>query len=150
MRDSHPSVECIFALVVAAVLLVINHIWLMTTTELTRLKYKMYATPEEWTASGTLKEDTSKEGLSEIERRHNAHRNATENTVYFVFLAIVLSLVSPPVLAAQIWIIGFAVARLGYTFSYLSGKDNARGLFMSLSLVAMYGMVSYLAISVFL
>ena len=145
-----PATDIICALAIAGVLLAINHSWLMTSTELTRLKYKIYATPEEWAASGTVKEDASKEGLNELERRHNAHRNTTENTVYFVFLAAILSLVSPSVLAAQIWIIGFAVARLGYTFSYLAGRDDARGLFMSLSLTAIYGMASYLAIGVLL
>ncbi len=46
-----PSAECIRALVIAAVLLVINHTWIMTTTELTRVRFKMYSTPEEWAAS---------------------------------------------------------------------------------------------------
>ena len=142
-----PSSECVFALVIAATLLVINHTWLMTSTELTRLNYSMHATPEEQDASGNQKEDISKEGLRELERRHNAHRNATENTTHFVFLAFVLSLTSPTALAAQFWIIGYAVARLGYTFSYLSGRDGARGLCMSLSLIAMYGIASYLAVS---
>ena len=87
------------------------------------------------------------EGLRELERRHNAHRNTTENVVYFIILALVFVIVSPPTIATQVWIIGFAVARLGYTYSYLAGRDNVRGLFMSLSLLAMYGMASYLAIS---
>ena len=143
-----PSVAFIVALVISAALLVINHTWLMTTTELTRVRFGMYATPEEWTASGTRSQDAPEEGLRELERRHNAHRNTTENTVYFALLAGIFVLVSPPALAAQAWIIGFAVARLGYTYSYLVGNTNVRGFFMSLSLLAMYGMASYLAISV--
>ena len=142
-----PSAGCIRALVIAAVLLVINHTWIMTTTELTRVRFKMYSTPEEWAASGTSPQDAPEEGLRELERRHNAHRNTTENTIYFILLAIVLVLVSPTTVAAQAWIVGFAVARLGYTFSYLAGKDAARGLFMSVSLLAMYGIVSYLVMS---
>ena len=142
-----PSVECIVALVISAVLLVINHTWIMTTTELTRVRFNMYSTPEEWAASGTSREDSPEEGLRELDRRHNTHRNTTENTVYFVLLSLVFALVSPPTAAAQAWIIGFAVARLGFTYSYLAGKDAARGLFMSLSLMAMYGMASYLVMS---
>jgi uncharacterized MAPEG superfamily protein len=144
---SLPSTESIRALVIAAVLLVINHTWLMTTTELTRVRFKMFATPEEWAASGTSQRDAPEEGLRELERRLNAHRNTTENTIYFVFLAIALVLASPPVLATHVWFIGYAVARLGYTLGYLSGNGNARGLFMSLSLLAMYGIASYLAMS---
>ena len=144
-----PSAESINALVIAAVLLVINHTWLMTSTELTRVRFKMFATPEEWTASGTRQQDVPEEGLRELERHHNTHRNTTENTVYFILLALIFVLVSPTIIAAQIWIIGFAVARLGYTYSYLAGKDKARGFFMTISLLAMYGMASYLMLSLF-
>ena len=48
-----PSAKLVVALIIAAALLVINHTWLMTTTELTRARFKMYSTPEEWAASGT-------------------------------------------------------------------------------------------------
>ena len=142
-----PSAECIRALVIAAVLLVINHTWIMTTTELTRVQFKMYSTPEEWAASGTRQQDAPEEGVDELQRRHNAHRNTTENTVYFILLALVFVLLTPTPVAAQAWLVGFALARLGYTYSYLAGKDDARGLFMSLSLLAMYGMASYLVMS---
>ena len=142
-----PSAECIRALIIAAVLLVINHTWIMTTTELTRVRFKMYSTPEEWAASGISRQDAPEKGLRELERRHNTHRNTTENTIYFILLALVFVFVSPTTVAAQAWIVGFAVARLGYTYSYLAGKDNARGLFMSLSLLAMYGIASYLVMS---
>lgn len=141
-----PSPKCIQALIVSAILLVVNHTWLMTTTELTRVRFSMYATPEEWAAHGTSLQDAPEEGLRELERRHNIHRNTTENVVYFIFLALILVLISPIIIAAQVWIVGFAVARLGYTYSYLTGKDDIRGIFMSLSLLAMYGMSSYLAI----
>lgn len=142
-----PSVELILPMVIAAVLLVINHTWLMTTTELTRVQFNMYATPEEWAASGTSQEDIPKEGSRELERRHNVHRNTTENAIYFILLAFVFFLISPTTLAAQVWFIGFSIARLGYTYSYLAGRDNVRGLFMTFSLLAMYGIASYLAMS---
>ena len=142
-----PSAECLRALVIAAVLLVINHTWIMTSTELTRVRFKMYSTPEEWAASGTSRHDAPEEGLRDLERRHNVHRNTTENTIYFILLILAFVLVSPTTVSAQAWIVGFAVARLGYTYSYLAGKDGARGLFMSLSLLAMYGIASYLVMS---
>lgn len=145
-----PATEIIFALAAAAVLLVANHTWLMTSTELTRLKYGMQATPEEWDEGRTKREDVSPEGWRELERRHNAHRNATENTVYFVLLALIVSITSPTILAAQVWILAFAIARLGYTFCYLKGMSGARGLFMSLSLLSIYGLASYLAVGLFL
>jgi len=144
-----PSAACMRALVIAAVLLLFNHTWLMTATELTRGRFRMHATPEEWAASGTSCDDVSREGVRELGRHHNAHRNATENTVYFSLLAVVFALASPSAVVAQVWIVGFAVARLGYTHSYLRGQDGARGLFMTFGLLAIYGMTSYLALSLF-
>lgn len=144
---SFPSIELISALVLAAVLLIINHAWLMTATELTRVRFKMHSTPEEWAANGKQAEDAPSEGVRELKRHHDTHRNTTENIVYYILLVFLFILSSPPNIAAQVWIVGFAVARLGYTYSFLSGKDNARGLFMTLSLLPMFGMASYLVIS---
>ena len=107
----------------------------------------MHSTPEEWAASGTKSEDAPKEGTRELKRHHDTHLNTTENIVYYILLALLFVFASPPDIAAQIWLVGFAVARLGYTYSFLSGKDNARGLFMTLSLLPMFGMASYLVIS---
>ncbi|WP_108813638.1 MAPEG family protein [Loktanella sp. Alg231-35] len=142
-----PEPAVVIALSISAVLLLGNHTWLMTSTELTRLKYNMHATPEEWAASNHVPEDVSAKGLQELERRHNAHRNTTENVVYFVILAALVSIVSPVVLAAQVWVLGFAAGRIGHSFSYLAGFDGLRGISMSISLVSLYGLASYLAIS---
>lgn len=144
---SIPAIEIVSALIIASVLLVINHAWLMTTTELTRLKHTLYATPEEWAKSGGDPQSASALGMQELERRHNAHRNTTENAVYFCLLAALFTVTSPSTLAAQVWLIGFAIARLGYTYSYIAGRDNLRGVFMSLSLLAMFGLASYLLLS---
>ncbi len=142
-----PAKEIAVSLALAAAVLAAHHSWLMTSTELTRLEYGLHATPEEWEAAGRQPDQASAQGLRELERRHNAHRNATENTVQFVFAALVMSLVTPTILAAQIWIAGFVIGRLGHTYCYLAGKDGIRGLFMSLSLLSLYGMASYLVIS---
>lgn len=142
-----PSRGILVALVISAVALLANHTWLMTSTELTRLKYKLHATPEEWAASEQPRPDASDAGVQELERHHNAHTNATENTVYFAVLALLISVASPVTLAAQVWIIGFAAGRCGHALSYLSGRDGLRGIFMSVSLTSLYGLASYLALS---
>jgi len=145
-----PSIASIRALAIAAILLMINHTWLMTATELTRVKFKMFATPEEWIASKTNRKDVSEEGKYELERHHNTHRNTTENTIYYILLSLIFVFISPSTMATQIWLIGFPVARLGYTYSYLKGNDNLRGAFMSLCLLSLFGMASYLFLSLFL
>ena len=142
-----PAMNSVRALVAAAILLLVNHSWLMTATEVTRARFKMFATPEEWIASGTKSQDASAAGLRELKRHHNAHRNATENTVYYALLSFIFVMVSPTTIAALIWLIVFPIARLGHTYSYLHGRDNARGVFMTLSLLSVYGMGSYLASS---
>jgi uncharacterized MAPEG superfamily protein len=144
-----PSADVVYALAIAGILLLLNHTWLMTATELTRLNYGISASHEEWAENGNRKQDVVEQGWIELDRHHNAHRNATENTVYFALLAFAVSMVSPSILSAQIWTIGFAVARLGYTYSALRGKSSLRGLFMSLSLLALYGLASYLILSSF-
>lgn len=142
-----PSSESYAALTVAGVLLLANHSWLMTATELTRGRFSLATTPEERLAKGIDGQMPSQAAVDELGRHHNAHRNSTENAVYFVLLVLILVFVSPPILAVQVWAIGFGVARLGYTYSYLAGKTGLRGLFMSLSLLPLYGMASYLVLA---
>lgn len=143
-----PSIGIVKVLSLSAVLLTINHSWIMTATELTRLRFKIYASPEEWKDSGLSKSNITDEGQFEIERHLNTHRNTTENIVYYIFLAGIFSLVSPSILTASLWLLIFPIARLGYTYCYFSGRDNVRGVFMSLTLLSVYGMSSFLAISI--
>jgi hypothetical protein len=39
---------------------------------------------------------------------------------------------------------------LGHTFSYLTGRDSLRGIFMSISLASLYGLASYLIVCLFM
>lgn len=143
-----PDQIVVAAFATSAALLLGNHTWLMTSTELARLQYDLHATPEEWQEAGLDRDNASQIGLQELERRHNAHRNATENTVYFAVFAGLVSLISPTPMAAAIWMLAFAIGRLGHTFSFLTGRDSLRGVFMSLSLTSLYGMASYALLAV--
>lgn len=134
----------------ASVLLLANHIWLMTTTELLRLKHGLQATPEEYAARGLDPTAVSAEAQTELTRRHNAHRNATENTVYFAVLAIPFLLLSPPVWLTALWMLGFGLGRLGHAGAFLTGRAGWRGLFMSLSLTALFGLAIWPLLTLFL
>lgn len=138
-----PSHGTVLALGLCGVLLLVNHTWLMTSTELTRLKHDLSATPEERRDRGPALADITPIAREALERRHNAHRNTTENIVHFAILALPFALISPSVPAAFAWIAGFGAARLGYTYCYLSANTAGRGVFMSLGLLALYGMAEY-------
>ncbi|WP_417445546.1 MAPEG family protein [Kangiella sp.] len=145
IQISNPSRELLGLISFSAIILVINHSWIMTVTELTRNRYKIFASPEEWTSSGYKKLDVTEKGSFEIDRCLNTHRNTTENIVYYILFLFVFSFVSPSQIAAWVWVLVFPISRLGYTYSYFTGSDNARGIFMSLSLLSVYGIASYLA-----
>ncbi|MEW6992594.1 MAPEG family protein [Colwelliaceae bacterium 6441] len=146
VQISTPSKELFGIISISAIILVINHSWIMTVTELTRNRYKIFASPEEWLSNGCKKQDVTDKGSFEIERCLNTHRNTTENSIYYVLFVFVFSFVTPSQLAAWAWILVFPISRLGYTYSYLTGKDNIRGVFMSLTLLSVYGIASYLAL----
>ena len=141
---SLPDREALMVLAVAGGLLLLNHGWLMTSTEFARARFGLHATPEEWTKSGKDPERASREGLDEVARRHHSHRNTTENAVYFAMLSVLLLWVSPPISVVVTWGLLFPLSRLGYTYGYLSARTGIRGLFMSLSLIALYGIATYL------
>lgn len=135
-----PSTAVLGALGTAAVLLLANHIWLMTATELTRLKHDLSATPEEREAAGRTGTAIPPTAQEALDRCHNAHRNTTENAVYFVMLAGLAALITPTPIAMWLWCAGFGLARLGYSFAYLTARTGLRGLFMSLGLICLYGL----------
>lgn len=138
-----PSKQIMGVWVFAVAALILNHSWLMTGTELTRLKFELHATPEEWSANERDPDKASKLGLQELDRHHNAHRNTTENVVYFGLVSAALMFITPGEIAAQSWIAGFAIGRIGHSFSYLTRQDGLRGFFMSLSLLSLYGGATY-------
>lgn len=142
-----PSTATLAALSLSAVLLLVNHGWLMTATELTRVRFGLQATPEEWAESGRDPADAPVAGRLALERCHNAHRNTTENVVYSGLAALAFVFASPPVVVAWLWPVGFAAARLLYTGSYLSARTGLRGLAMSLALLCLCGLVSYPALA---
>ncbi|WP_299419577.1 MAPEG family protein [uncultured Shimia sp.] len=142
-----PTKPILIAFTISGLLLLANHVWLMTSTELTRLKYGLQATPEEWAKAGKVETEADPTGVREVKRHHDAHNNASENTLYFVVLAPAMMLISPTESLAFIWMVGFALGRLGHAYAYLSGKDGLRGIFMSVSLMSLFGMASYVALA---
>lgn len=63
-----PSKSLLIALTISAMMLLANHIWLMISTELTRLKHGLQATPEEWAKAGKSEADADPTGVREVKR----------------------------------------------------------------------------------
>lgn len=126
--------------------LIVNHTWLMTHTEVTRARFGLFATPEEEAESNPISQGVT--NTQELNRSHAAHRNLTENTVHFALALPVFLFLSPPATLAATWLCGYAIMRLGHTYFFLSGNANLRGVFMTGSLVALYGLVTYPLISI--
>ncbi|MBM7034912.1 MAPEG family protein [Vibrio ulleungensis] len=141
-----PSNFSLAIMTISAVLMCLNHTWLMTVTELTRVRFHIQTTPEEWSDSSVARDEIPQKGWDELARARNAHRNCTENSVYFVMLGIPLMFCSANDIVS-VWLLEFALGRLGHTYGYLYKSDVLRGLFMSISLLAMYGMATYLLMS---
>ncbi len=142
-----PTEQTILALTISAALLLINHTWLMTSTELTRVVLGISATPEDALENGSLSTASSFSSHEEITRRQNAHRNLTENAVYFPLLVMGIATVSPSQLAVTAWLLGFSIGRVGHTYGYLTKSTSVRGISMSLSLLSLYGIAGYLLIA---
>lgn len=140
-----PTLETVGYLALSIFLLTANHTWLMTDTEIARSRYGLFATPEE-RAESDVRHDAPPD-TTELQRSHASHRNLTENTVHFALAASAFVLLSPPEPLAALWLVGFGVTRLGHTFFFLAGNANWRGVFMTLSLVALYGVATYPLIS---
>jgi len=97
IQISNPSRELLGVISFAAIILVINHSWIMTVTELTRNRYKIFASPEERILSGYDKLDVTRKGSFEIERCLNTHRNTTENIVYYILFLFCFLCITQPI-----------------------------------------------------
>lgn len=137
---SWPENTVLIAIALATGLLIVNHSWIITATELARLKHGIYVVPEEIPSEKQATYAPSSEGQADVARCHNIHRNTTENVVYIFPLAIAIWLAAPQLTESAIWIVTFAVARLGYTYSYLRANTALRSVCMTASLLAMFGL----------
>ena len=128
MAVSLPSHGGMAAAVITAVVLVVNHSWIMTKTELTRIDYNIAVTPEEAAGARALLEDRGSEATRALGRVHNTHRNSTENTVLFALLLPLFLVSSPTDMAVWVWCLSFGLGRLGHTYGYLTAHTGLRGI----------------------
>jgi glutathione S-transferase len=107
-------------------------------TSILRLRRKTYATPEDYAWQGARPPGGPDE---DIERLRRAHRNDLENILPFFAVGFFYALTHPSMLAAQIYFIGFAVARILHSIFYIRALQPHRTIAFGAGALLMLGMV---------
>lgn len=79
------------------------------------------------------------EDPAEVQRVLRAHRNTTDNTLPFLFVALVFVMAGPSALEAYIFLYGFLAARVLYSVCYLKGLQPWRTIFYGISVLLAAG-----------
>src|SRR5262245_35333988 len=94
-----------------------------TYTSVLRLRRRVFATPEDYRLQGLAPRETRDE---EIERVRRAHQNDLENILPFFVVGFVFLMTRPTLLAAQIYGIGYLIARILHSVFYIRGMQPHR------------------------
>jgi len=76
---------------------------------------------------------------AEVARVLRAHRNTADNTLPFLFVALVFVMAGPSALEAYIFLYGFMAARVLYSVCYLKGVQPWRTIFYGISVLLAAG-----------
>ena len=123
MRDAllaNPALR-LFAIVSLILVLKMAAVGLYTSTM--RIGRKVFATPEDYALQGL---QTRAASDPDIERVRRAHQNDLENILPFFVVGFFFALTRPPLLAAEILFIGFAVARILHSVFYIRAMQPHR------------------------
>jgi len=131
-----PAVR-LFAIV--ALLLVLKMVAVQLYTSFLRLRSNVYATPEDYILRGLTPPTVTRN--EQIERVRRAHQNDLENILPFLAVGFLYALTRPTPLAAQIYFIGFLVARVLHSVFYIRGMQPHRTIAFSVGSVLMVVML---------
>ena len=111
----------LFAIVSLILVLKMAAVGVYTST--LRIGRKVFATPEDYALQGMQAKAVSD---PDIERIRRAHQNDLENILPFFVVGFFFALTHPPLLAAEIFFIGFALARILHSVSYIRSMQPHR------------------------
>jgi uncharacterized MAPEG superfamily protein len=111
----------LFALVY--LLLVLKIAAVGSYTSVLRLRRKVFATPEDYKLQGLTPRPIVDE---DIERVRRAHQNDLENILPFFIVGLVYLMTRPSMLSAQIYGIGYLVARTLHSIFYIRSMQPHR------------------------
>ena len=92
-------------------------------TSVLRLSRKVFATPEDYKLQGLAPRQQTD---PDIERVRRAHQNDLENVLPFFVVGLVFLMTHPSLLAAQIYGIGYLVARTLHSVFYIRSMQPYR------------------------
>lgn len=127
-----------FAYAVSSVVLSFNMFVLWNMSGGVRGKTGTTANPED---AAAFKRNVAEADPPEVARVLRAHRNSTDNSVPFMILGLIFTMLGPGALEAQILFYGFAAARVLYSFFYLKAiqpwrtASYALGVLLTLALM---------------
>ena len=116
----------LFAIVSLILVLKMAAVGVYTST--LRIGRKVYATPEDYALQGMQAKAV---GDADIERIRRAHQNDLENILPFFVVGFFFALIRPPLLAAEIFFIGFALARILHSVFYIRAMQPHRTIAFS-------------------
>ena len=111
----------LFAIVSLILVLKMAAVGVYTST--LRIGRKVYATPEDYALQGMQAKAGSD---ADIERVRRAHQNDLENILPFFLVGFLFALTRPPLLAAEICFVGFALARILHSVFYVRAMQPHR------------------------
>ena len=111
----------LFAIVSLVLVLKMALVGVYTST--LRVGRKVFATPEDYALQGmAVKGGTD----PDIERVRRAHQNDLENILPFFVVGFFFALTRPPLVAAAIFFVGFALARILHSVFYIRAMQPHR------------------------
>ena len=111
----------LFAIVSLILVLKMAAVGVYTST--LRIGRKVFATPEDYALQGMQAKAVSD---PDIERIRRAHQNDLENILPFFVVGFFFALTHPPLFAAEIFLIGFALARILHSVFYIRSMQPHR------------------------
>ncbi len=123
-------------------LLVLKMMAVGWVTSFYRLRYRVYATPEDYALQGISASVEPGEGKEPIERARRAHQNDLENILPFFAVGFFYALSGPSPGLAKTLFVTFLLARVLHTSFYLAALQPWRSLAFMVGQVAMLVMLA--------
>lgn len=123
-------------------LLVLKMMAVGWVTSLYRVRYRVFATPEDYALQGLSPASVPETQREQIERTRRAHQNDLENILPFFAVGFFYALTQPEPAVAKVLYSTFLVARVLHSVFYLAALQPWRSLAFLLGQLAMLVMLA--------